>query len=420
MSAPTALDVSGIKNHSGAVRPVLELSVSDPARIPLSLSALVLRTETELQSLAREWSDLFHSAACENIFLSFDWMFNWWKHVASQPDLFVVVVRDHSSQVVGIAPLYIRHCAGILNVRRLGVLGDTVVCSDALDILATPEHSRAIVACVAEALREHMGDWHFAEFAATQRDSLLAALCEQWLLGRTRSEYSTSCPYVTLPPSADAYLATRSSGFQRKLRRYPRVLERQATLEHVVVRSGSDLELAFSDLQELHRRRFDAKEQESAFLDPHVSTFHAAVLKCFGAHGCAQLHLLKLNGRPVAAMYTLSTGKKLSLYQTGVDPDFGKFSVGVVLMHSIINNAIQDGYREFDLLRGAEAYKFQWATGVRELHTFRLFRGQLKSQLAYGTYIIRKQLQVIKHAFRQHNDVTAAVSQSIPEESATD
>ena len=47
-------------------------------RADFDLSTHVVREEAELWSLASDWKNLFHSAECNNIFLSFEWLSQWW------------------------------------------------------------------------------------------------------------------------------------------------------------------------------------------------------------------------------------------------------------------------------------------------------------------------------------------------------
>src|SRR5439155_184650 len=70
--------------------------------------------------------------------------------------------------------------------------------------------------------------------------------------------------------------------------------------------------------------------------------------------GWLRLFILRLDGRPAAALHGYQYGGVFSFYQAGFDPAFAKQSVGLVTMALAIKSAIEEGADEYDLLHGAE------------------------------------------------------------------
>jgi len=83
--------------------------------------------------------------------------------------------------------------------------------------------------------------------------------------------------------------------------------------------------------------------------------------------------LLRLDGRPAAAVYGLRYGPTFSFYQSGFDPALARHSVGLVALGLSIREAIAEGATEYDLLHGREPYKFLWARRTRDLGRIDLF-----------------------------------------------
>jgi CelD/BcsL family acetyltransferase involved in cellulose biosynthesis len=52
-------------------------------------------------------------------------------------------------------------------------------------------------------------------------------------------------------------------------------------------------------------------------------------------------------------------------YQRGLNPEWNRYSPGHLLLAHAMREAIAEGAREFDLLRGVEPYKFSWTDTVR-------------------------------------------------------
>ena len=85
------------------------------------------------------------------------------------------------------------------------------------------------------------------------------------------------------------------------------------------------------------------------------------------ARGWLRLFVLRLNGEPAASLYAFRYNHVFYFYQSGFDPAYGKYSVGLVTMALSIKAAIEEGAEEYDFLRGDERYKFQWTNTVREI-----------------------------------------------------
>ena len=66
-------------------------------------------------------------------------------------------------------------------------------------------------------------------------------------------------------------------------------------------------------------------------------------------------------------MYGFRYGPVFYFYQSGFDPTYSQYSVGLITMGLAIQHALAEGAAEYDLLHGDEAYKFQWARTTRAL-----------------------------------------------------
>jgi CelD/BcsL family acetyltransferase involved in cellulose biosynthesis len=95
--------------------------------------------------------------------------------------------------------------------------------------------------------------------------------------------------------------------------------------------------------------------------------FHEEFSALARQRGWLRLYLLRLDGKPVAALYGFRYGRVFSFYQSGFDPAYRKQSVGLVVMGLTIRRAIEEGAAEFDLLHGDEGYKSLWARERREI-----------------------------------------------------
>jgi CelD/BcsL family acetyltransferase involved in cellulose biosynthesis len=90
------------------------------------------------------------------------------------------------------------------------------------------------------------------------------------------------------------------------------------------------------------------------------------------AMGWLRLWILELNSRPVAALYGFRFAQDEYFYQSGRDPRFSQNSVGQVLLTYALRAALEDGVREYRLLRGDENYKSRFANADAPVHTLAL------------------------------------------------
>ena len=86
------------------------------------------------------------------------------------------------------------------------------------------------------------------------------------------------------------------------------------------------------------------------------------------ACGDVVIHELRADdGEVVATELDMGVGRRLAFYQAGRRTEREWRAAGSVLKADVIEWAIDEGFEEYDLLRGDESYKSDWATERREL-----------------------------------------------------
>jgi CelD/BcsL family acetyltransferase involved in cellulose biosynthesis len=359
---------------------------TDYARESLGESSAIhgewIATTEEFQRLGAEWMELFQRAARENAFLSFEWMFTWWRHWGKGRRLAIVTARNTHGRLVALAPFYVeRSFRAGLGARRLSFLADTHVGSDHLNILTEPGCEEAAVEEIVRTLLRHRSGWDYIELSDAEDAPLFARLCAR--LERAGMIACTTaasvCHHIPLPTSFEEYLAGLSTNMRCNFRRHLRAIQREGQTEFVAVASPAELERYFPDLLRLHRMRSEQRGRESAFLKSGLPAFHLDAAKALAARGWARLFLLRVSGETVAALYGFSVGKTFQFYQCGMHTGWLRNGVGQLVTGNSIREAIRTGHGDFDFLRGDEPYKSQWAKQSRKTVTARLFDRRLAS-----------------------------------------
>jgi len=322
--------------------------------------------------LSPDWNQLLARTGHENAFLTFEWMFTWWRHFGRGKKLALIVIRAEG-RVIGIAPFYISQRFGL--ARCMAFIADEHVGSDHLDVLAAPGCEASVVAKLASMLLSRLRAWDCIRLGEVGKDSLAAGLCGRLVAkGMTCNEAPAStCPYMELPASFEEYLAGATANLRQSFRRRSRKVQEAGSVDFVVLSEPAAVESGFSELLRLHRLRFQQLAQDSVFLKAGLTEFQKDALHAMAAQGLVRLFLLRVNGESIAAQYGFSLGRSFQAYQSGMHPEWAKYGVGLLTMGNAIREAIASGHTMFDFLRGCESYKSRWAHLTRQNWTFRVF-----------------------------------------------
>lgn len=349
-------------------------------------------------ALRPEWNELLRSSAVDCPFLTWEWMHTWWKHLGGAADLHLVVVRA-DRELIAVAPLRISR-GTVAWFSRFEFLGTGHAGSDYLDLIVRRGREAEAVRAIARFLRSpRKGDARFAPTTLRldhlPQDSLAARLATQLSVeGWTMSMAPDGvCPIIRLTGhSWDSYLATLGSAHRANIRRRVRALGQRFQMRSELAASEGQRRDALSALVAFHDQRWGRRGGSSAFLTPALRAFHDEATHRALDRGWLRLYVLRLNDAPAAVMYGFAYNRRFYFYQHGFDEQYRAQSVGLVLMALSIRTAIDEGTDEFDMLWGAEPYKWLWAHERRQLYRIHLFPTHLGGRIHRGAVEARRSL----------------------------
>jgi CelD/BcsL family acetyltransferase involved in cellulose biosynthesis len=346
-------------------------------------------TLSEWEQVRDEWDRLADGCA----FRTWTWLSCWWRHYApavSSRALRVLLALDKAGdkppRLAAALPCYVE--TSWAHGRVLRLLGDGEVCSDHLGLLADPLLANEAAAAIAAYLSEQ-GDWDLLDFDAIDADdettlSLQRALAQQ---GCSMTESPASaCWKINLPSTWDDYLATQSKSHRKQLRQFERRLLQTGRTMWNLVEDATQFDAAWNTLIDLHQRRRRSLDEPGCFASPRWAAFHREVAAALLDEGRLRLSTLELDGAPIAAEYHLAGSHATYAYQGGVDPDRLSDEPGQLSMICSIQQALTEGHRSFDLLRGDEPYKAHWRAVPRP--TLRLVTAPARTwpRLRHGAF----------------------------------
>ena len=357
----------------------------------------VVTDERELHSLRSEWTELLAASEENSFFLTWEWLRTWWKHLGGSRRLAIRTMRE-GDRLVGLAPLCALRSSQPWRSGPLQFLGTGTVGSDYLDVVTRNGHREEAIAALADSIA---AEGRVLELTQVPRSRSAGEILRERLADRgwgALERTTNVCPVVDLTDhSWDSYLATLSSSHRQNVRRRCRKLHDAFTVELRVAENETDLSAAFETLWSLHRRRWRDRGGSDALGGPSVMAFHRELAGLALERGWLRLYVLRLDGRPAAALYGFRYRDRFLYYQSGFDPELRDWSVGLVTMGMVLQRAIEEGVREFDLLHGAERYKFHWAGDVRRIGRLELYPPTLHSRLEKR---IRRLSRLVKDGLR--------------------
>jgi CelD/BcsL family acetyltransferase involved in cellulose biosynthesis len=185
--------------------------------------------------------------------------------------------------------------------------------------------------------------------------SLLPSICRETGLSCSVEEMDKA-PFVSLPGSFEEYLEQLGTKERHELRRkMRRAAELLPGLAFRMTRTPDELANDLPSFVGLLRKSHPAKE---SFMDESMATFFREVAEGFLASGRLRLEFLSSQGVDVASVFQFRTDGGLLLYNSGYDPKLRAANPGLVLLARSIGQAIDEGFREYDFLRGTERYKY--------------------------------------------------------------
>lgn len=343
------------------------------------------------EKLKPEWDELLSASESNRPFLTWEWLFTWWKYLSDDRQLRILTVR-RDRQLCAIAPLALRpwRLRRLLPFSALEFLGTGSVGSDYLDIVVRHGEAQSVLPALAEFLNRHprMLELSQVDHTAPHVVNLALELRQQgWGLSRVTTDF---CPYINLSGhSWESYLGSLSSTHRHNFRRRLKNLNAKFDVHFEQAVTEEQRREALRWLVTLHRERWREHGGTDAFHTPTLVAFHDELSRLVLQRGWLRLYTLQMDGTPVAALYGFLYNRVFYFYQTGFNLDYQKYSVGLVATGLAIQSAIAEGAEGYDFLHGDEAYKFHWAHEERELVRMEIYPPRVRGMICRRSMDLR-------------------------------
>jgi CelD/BcsL family acetyltransferase involved in cellulose biosynthesis len=321
---------------------------------------LTLERHEHFDALRDEWTAL--AERCGNPFSTWEWAATWWEHFGRDRPLLITACRRPDGTLAAILPLYLSS-RGPLRLARF--VGHGV--GDVLGPVCAPDDA----ALAADGLRRLIADnrrrWDLLLAERMPSDGFA-----ELLQGQVLQEEAN--PRLPIDGATwDEYLASCSSNMRGQIRNKRNRLERKLGASFRLTEDPDRLDDDLDTLVRLHHARWG----EPRSFPEDRRAFHRDFAQRALERGWLRLWFLEVDNQAVAAWYGLRFGNIEWYYQSGRDPEWDRWSVGLTLLARTLQGAFDDGMSAYAFLRGDEGYKRRFATEDSGLKTVGLANGPI-------------------------------------------
>lgn len=348
------------------------------------MSLEIIDSTQAFEALGEEWN-----ALTDETLRSHEWHLAWWKQFGEENQLRIYGFRV-DNRLVGILPMFVDRWMGQSRIRYLGS-GDT--CTDYARIIGDSRYHADFSEQVAKNLTRNLGMGMVELEGTTESDSRLL-VTDLTTNNYWRYQKNLEPTWVLdLPGTWKEFIANSKKSLRRKIKKADSRLNSpefrvESSLENLTV------EEAFETLVELHQDRFTSQGKPGVFADSRFYHFLKEATESLHQKQKIEILVGYYNEEPFIAQIYLSHPCGPKLYQAGIRSTHMHLEPGHFLLTFAVRRAIENGFEQFDMLRGNHAYKPYWGAQPRELFKLRMVSPKLIPSTINRSYQI---LRGVKH-----------------------
>ncbi len=294
----------------------------------------------KLSRCAELWESIFEQTRDATPFQSYTWYHALSRHLLNN-DPEVMLFSDNA-QTVGVIP-------ACLDADTIQMIGDERV-TDLSDVICLPGYEQKISETIASFIERNKV--HVDLFPLDPNSSLILYLPQ--FLDTLKIVEVDTCPTLLLPDSWDQYLQVLDSKSRHELRRKLR----KATGTIMQTLEPRQIDMLFRSMSHSDKNKED-------FLTPDMCGFFKMIAVLFHKKRWLRFRATFINSQPIATLFAFTFRRRIYLYNTGFELEYGYLSPGIVTIGLDIKDAIDEGFAIYDFLRGAEDYKFRFGAKER-------------------------------------------------------
>ncbi len=354
----------------------------------------VFKGRKGLQELAPGWQALTAGLASPRFFHLVEWHKCNLDFLEPDPDSVLYCAFFEGAQLCAILPARkIKRIYGGIRLHALELLQHDHMWLT--DIVASASSKKPLSAQhIMDALRECTEiRWDILIARHVLEDSALAALDTagryRWSLRRAK----TACSYVPVKPY-EQVLAGLSKKALANLRQAANRMSKMGEPSYAAVNGTSSLAEAFDVFLKLEASGWKGASGTGTAIkvDARLVNFYCCLTERLGVSGNCEIHLLQLDGRSIAAMFTVVSGGTAYALKVGYDEAYERASPAHLLIQYMMKNYASRGVTHTLNFVTAMDWVRPWSSASLAVESRYYFNRTALGLLGYGGLALRKGL----------------------------
>ncbi len=338
----------------------------------------IFNKDNSIDLLQSSWSQLI-KAADSPICMSPEWVSNWWKHFGmhNRRSLHIVTVHEEG-ELISLAPFYTGYSSAgsVVLQRRLQLLGsggspneqwgysDEYGISDFLDIPVRPGYENEMAGLYSEYLSQIKQDYNRITFNQVREDSFIMRYLYPVLsfkFGNISKKVTDTCSYIDLEgfSTLEEYINSVKPNARRRFRQSLRAEKESFQFEIDQLNELRDLQKFNDHTIRLHQNRWNELGFPGVFHDPRFERFYLDLVKKAYQNNTLWFKVARDRSGVSASRMLLNYNHRMYDYISGFNRNCSssKYRPGIALLLNAVQDALSQGVKRVELLRGDEGYK---------------------------------------------------------------
>jgi len=352
------------------------------------LELRVVDSSDELYNLKSSWEAILEKLGECPPFLTWEWMYTWWEVYKTNTMKLLVLVISDNSNIVAIAPFYVRASSYLISCKTVYFLGtgepeNKEVCSEYLDIISIPSYSKAVSSEINSYFVANHEIWDRVELQRVLDTSILRDYFLRGLLENKYKVQNKKCGmryFIVLPDQWDKYIKSLKSSMRRSITVAYKNLQEKPNCKIEFIGKESQLKSVMEELIELHTKSWNKKDKPGAFSSREFCEFHLKVASLMLKKNSLQMLKISLPNDVVAVLYNFKIMGVSYYYQSGLNiQKFSSLKPGVLLHSEAIKYAIDESMSKYDfMMAGQNTYKSRYGCDTSNMFHIRVWNKGMK------------------------------------------
>jgi CelD/BcsL family acetyltransferase involved in cellulose biosynthesis len=193
--------------------------------------------------------------------------------------------------------------------------------------------------------------------------------------------YGADHMVIDLPATVEAYTASLGKKTRQQVRRSRRDIEKErGPIAVEAISPGVEADALISTLVGWKNLRFNAKGETTLWqADPTAAGHFAELVRRRG-----RARIASIDGTRVAIQFLFPVGTSMYVAQSGFDPEYLPYGLGLLETYDIVCEAIEEGFTRLSLLWGTTAHKAHLGARPQRATRVSVFRSQAARVYSLG------------------------------------